>query len=353
METFRQTQRISIYDAILNSSYQSLFKKDILSFLINNFHPKENPHQLFFSLQKENTNIIIIRYRMKCLDKINLLIYLTEAFPLTPPEIYIEKCKRTLMINSQMSNCLISSETLQIVYIDSIFGTWVPEIKSTIKMLSTLSNVFQNELPVYDCGKVKNYSGKCILYNQEIIPIEFDTKEDENINENVLSQQMDKELGSPYDGKKIITFNDKNFLIREILPILEKKIVNEDKEIIKQSKELKSLLNELDEKIELLNNIIDEMKSQLEKKDNKDYEEDFPAPPVAGTSDNIYKKIQSFINIENNDEIQRCAKIKAHIEMLTIIKEAIQKNVISNDDAVKEIRKCEDIIQNSFINIKE
>ena len=186
METFRQTQRISIYDAILNSSYQSLFKKDILSFLINNFHPKENPHQLFFSLQKENTNIIIIRYRMKCLDKINLLIYLTEAFPLTPPEIYIEKCKRTLMINSQMSNCLISSETLQIVYIDSIFGTWVPEIKSTIKMLSTLSNVFQNELPVYDCGKVKNYSGKCILYNQEIIPIEFDTKEDENINENVF-----------------------------------------------------------------------------------------------------------------------------------------------------------------------
>ena len=85
MEMIRQTQSISISDAIFNSSYQSEFKKDILSFLISTFNNKENSHQLYFNLQKEKTNLILIRYQIKCSDKINLLIYLTETFPLTPP----------------------------------------------------------------------------------------------------------------------------------------------------------------------------------------------------------------------------------------------------------------------------
>lgn len=352
MEMIRQTQSISIFDAIFNSSYQSEFKKDILSFLISNFNNKENSHQLYFNLQKENKNIILIRYQIKCSDKINLLIYLTETFPLTPPEIYIEKSKKTLMVDFRILKCSVSSETLQILYTESAFGKWIPKVNSTIKLLSTLSDIFQGSLPVCACGIVNNYLGKCILYKQEIIPIIFDTQEDKKTNANVFSQQLSKGLDSPYETKTI-KFNDKKFLLREILPILEKKIDEEDKEINKQSKELKSLINELNEKIKLLDNIIYEMKIQLEEKDNKYQGNDIPAPPVAGIVDNVYEKVRSFINIKNNDDIQKYAKIKAHKEMLTIIKDAIQKNVISNDDAVKEIRKCEDIIQNSFINMKE
>ena len=48
-----------------------------------------------------------------------------------------------LMVNFQMLKCSVSSETLQILYKESTFGKWIPKVNSTIKLLSTLSNIFQ------------------------------------------------------------------------------------------------------------------------------------------------------------------------------------------------------------------
>lgn len=343
-----ETQTISICDAILLSSYECAIKKDILSFIVNNFYTKENSHRLFFICQNDS-NIIAIRYCMKCSVIKNLLIYLTETFPLTPPEIYIEKNKKTFMIKPQLSNKLISNQTLEILYDELYFGQWNPEMDLTIKMLSTLTEIFQKESPIFEGDNINDYSGKCILNEKEAIPIIININEVKNINNSIFEQ---KEKEWPFDEQKIIMFNDKTFLIRELFPFLEKKIDDEDKEIKKKSKELKSIIIKLTEKLNYLDNLIHEMKIQLEQKDGK-YQEDVPAPPVACDQDNIYEKIKWYINVENSENIKKYAKIKTHIEMMEIIKEAIQKNVISNDDAIKEIRKCEDVIHNSFINAKE
>ena len=184
-------KKLDIKEAAALTDYNNNIKKNIVSFLINNYAGNKNKLYLFcrgnnlpkLFLLKLN---IPVKYNKKEYD-INLLIYIPINFPLVQPEIFFQKyC--SIKINP---NCLnyIEEETLEIKY--NLFFKWENNFQSFKNLIKELEKKFNNNFPIFtlndefDITKYNNYD--CVIRKNLCKEIEFNKpKNANNINKNII-----------------------------------------------------------------------------------------------------------------------------------------------------------------------
>ena len=208
-------KKLDIKDAVALTDYNNNIKKNVESFLINNYSGYKNKLYLFsrgnnlpkLFLLKLN---MPVKYNKKEYD-INLLIYFPINFPLVQPEIFfLKNC--TLKVNP---NCLnyIDEETLKIKY--NIFFKWENNFQSFKNLIKELNKKFNNNFPIFtlndefDINKYNNYD--CVLRKHLCKEIEFNKlNKPNNINKNIIiNKKIIKTEGNNEDknNNKINIFN--------------------------------------------------------------------------------------------------------------------------------------------------
>ena len=143
---------MTFYNAILESDYCENGKDLIATYLMDNFFD-ENSILYLFNKNEENrpnVKIILIKYKLNIIKNnkiynVPLLIYLNDSFPLTAPEIYIEKMLN-LKINNKYKN-FISENNFRINFEFEI--KWNKKIKSTKIILNKIQEMFNKDFPVF------------------------------------------------------------------------------------------------------------------------------------------------------------------------------------------------------------
>ena len=173
------SKKLDIKEAIALTSYNDNIKRNLVSFLFNNYSETKSKNKLYLFTRGKNLPkifllklIISVKYTNNLYD-INLLIYFPINFPLVQPEIYFHKyC--SIKINP---NCLnyIDEETLKINY--NIFFKWENNFQSLKNLINALNKQFNINFPIFtlndEFDESKNNNYDCVLRSQLCKEIEF------------------------------------------------------------------------------------------------------------------------------------------------------------------------------------
>ena len=349
---------ITFYNAILQSDYCENGKDLIATYLMDNFFD-ENSSLFLYNKNEENrpnVKIILIKYKLNIIKNnkifnVPLLIYLNDSFPLTAPEIYIEKIIN-LKINKKYKN-LISDYNFRINFEFEI--KWNKKIKSTKIILNKIQEMFNKDFPVYKKNNfpkenliVKNdlcyFNSKNCIKILKIWTKKFydDLMNNHNFSKSskLLNSFLSNELFFDYSNNidinnSIKKSNRSNSTDHLNISVNTNEILNnslltfgkEEKNIEKLNKtEIKNIHNKIDNKIfkqQLIDNIKDILFNKIKKEKIKI---------------NIFNKQLNDIKIKLNKDLiiindinNRKVKINKYIDQLNFFykKNDIDKNIIN------------------------
>ena len=179
-------KKLDIKKAVIFTSYKDSIKRNLVSFLINNYCKPKNKLYLF-SRGKNLPKLFLLKliipakYNNVVYD-ISLLIYFPINFPLVQPEIYFHKyC--TIKINPKCLN-YIDEESLKINY--NIFFKWENNFQSFNNLIKEIYKQFNINIPIFTLNEKldesKNNNFDCVLRKELCEEIEFKNIINKNIN---------------------------------------------------------------------------------------------------------------------------------------------------------------------------
>ena len=223
-------KKLDFNEAISLTGYNEDLKKNLSSFLLNNYSNQKNKLYIFCR-KKDFPKLLLLKLLISSKFKnniydISILIYFPKNFPLIPPDIFFHKyCN--VKINPKCVN-YIDKESLKINY--SIFYKWENNFQSFKNLINVLHKEFNNNFPIFTLGGNINESENnfdCVINPKFCEEIEFINPskkiifsiEKENNNKKILRT----ETYNPNKAKGLI-MQDKDKAINN------KNIINEDKE---------------------------------------------------------------------------------------------------------------------------
>ena len=281
---------ISFFEAISQTDYYQSLKDDLFLYISENFFNPQN--SLFLYIKKSDikppSKIILIQHKMKILFgktffDVPLLIYLLESFPLSSPEIYIQKINNNIAINPKLN--LLINKNLHINYENYI--NWDKNIDGIRKILKYLYNIFIKNFPIYiNKNEINKANGMCLLNYENVkfyiknVNDEFNLTCDEiNIKKNKsnIKKRSNSNEKIFNNENKIFRNENKIFSNENIFTPFSNKNVNENFNIFFKTPDLKSIennnenneiLNE-DFKRNLINKISNKLLINIKKEKNK------------------------------------------------------------------------------------
>ena len=355
-----QIKTISLKEAIKISDYENSVKKLMANLLMNDFG--KDLKYLFKQTSKIAlpNYIIIIKHILNVSLKgknydIPLLIYFPDSFPLSAPEIYLEKK------SNPIPNYFISQKDLRVNF--QLYKKWKKMASSIHEILDYLIDIFNRFFPLFSCKEGNNFSGYCELdYNNSILIVEnnnsendennsikkneknnennnlnnnendknnkIENNENKNENNNVKNSNNENVIDTEKNYSSIITpkFNDNDFELNENI------IPNENDELNTPSGDF--IKDSIFEDTQIKKLLIDKLNKTLKKKIEKEKAKQY----------GLYNKL---INCKN--------KINNEIKNLNPILEAIKNDKILNFQKDLEIisKKGDDTINiiNNYNNL--
>ena len=386
---------ISFFEAISETDYYQNIKDDLFLYISENFFTPQN--SLFLYIKRSDTKppskIILIQHKMKILFgktffDVPLLIYLLESFPLSSPEIYIQKINNNIAINPKLN--LLINKNLHINYEN--YTNWDKNIDGIRKILKYLYNIFIKNFPIYiNKNEVNKATGMCLLnyanikfYIKNVNNNDLNLTADEinikknksiikkrsNSNEKIFTPFSNKNVNENFINNNNIFFktpdlnsiennNEKNenFLNEEFKKNLIKKL-SENKLLILIKKEknkqenFNKLLNNIKFKLNFELNQINEILNNKNSFDKEilSFQNDLNSNENNFNLNEILIKIQlmnfnaiqkgdNLIYINNIKTTHRFIKEFTADEMLKIIKKAFEKKIIDFKTSLNLTRK--------------
>ena len=371
VESNNHYYNISFIEALNKTDYANNVKDILASLLMENFFDDLNRIFLYRHLSKtEPTKIIImIEHKLKVNLKehfydIPLLIYFPDSFPLSAPNIYLEKRTKYIQINKSIPDFFISREDLKINY--QLYIKWEKEADCIIKVLDYLKNLFSRYFPIFNSKEENNSVGGCLIDKNNCIYVNKIYQKDKSIlNEksnldftkcNYYQEEKLDQYITPAENEDLnnISNNDgknnemndsefKNNLIDKLQSILFNKIKKEkeknesinDKlknfieEYNKQINEMEKIINKeinINETVNALKNNFDEIIKEI------DY--DKINLLLNFNNSNIIEKSDDIIEIKNNKTVKRIIKINILDEFFMICRNAFKKKILSFDEMI-------------------
>jgi len=269
-------QEISFMDAFPQTCYMEYYKNIIADFLIEHF-TEDNSNRFFLYTNNEKKKIFLMEKKLKVTYpkrtyEVPILIYFTEHFPTTPPEIYLEKRSDHLEINKKIPPNFIDRNTLRIHF--EIIFNWNKTIESIIKLFETLEKIFSKNFPIFQSKNKLLVKGLCQLDIRNCIPIvkidkvkKFTNdnssgtpKANVNQKENLTPRENDNMItpGTSFDNGSSDIFSDDD-LKNPIIPKLKEKlfdlIVQKQNEFRNINLELNQIKNILNKKLILFDQV--------------------------------------------------------------------------------------------------
>ncbi len=203
-----QIKTISLKEAIKISDYENSVKKLMANLLMNDFG--KDLKYLFKQTSKIAlpNYIIIIKHILNVSLKgknydIPLLIYFPDSFPLSAPEIYLEKKSNHIQINKSIPNYFISQKDLRVNF--QLYKKWKKMASSIHEILDYLIDIFNRFFPLFSCKEGNNFSGYCELdYNNSILIVENNNSENDE-NNSIKKNEKNNENNNLNNNE-----NDKN-----------------------------------------------------------------------------------------------------------------------------------------------
>jgi hypothetical protein len=330
---------------------------------------------------KDSETIFVIEYALTIeLNernyKVYVLVYLPILFPNYPPEFYIEKTA-PLGLN-KVYNGKISIPDFKINLEN--FVNFDPNKNNIGEIIDNLVINFSQEFPIFKDNSSNNNnwikSGKCVLEKRKVSSVRIPKKQNNyyrpktdirsdnnyNYNNNNYNNNGLAKSGQNYYGnvktEKLIDnnkdeFTDKTFLdfIRKqtkdivtynYLEFKEKhnfganmdklKILQDDVNrrlndgnIYGKNDQLKSrfqTLKNIKEKLEVIENNINQEINDIKNNDNKSF----------------FDKFEDIVNVKNKKDLEYLAKIKDMEDYLVYLKKGYEKKIVSFEDMLSETR---------------
>ena len=369
---------LSLDEALKVTSYPNYLKDFIKQFLIDNY--SDSDIAKVFML-KDSETIFVIEYALTIeLNernyKVYVLVYLPILFPNYPPEFYIEKTA-PLGLN-KVYNGKISIPDFKINLEN--FVNFDPNKNNIGEIIDNLVINFSQEFPIFKDNSSNNNnwikSGKCVLEKRKVSSVRIPKKQNNyyrpktdirsdnnyNYNNNNYNNNGLAKSGQNYYGnvktEKLIDnnkdeFTDKTFLdfIRKqtkdivtynYLEFKEKhnfganmdklKILQDDVNrrlndgnIYGKNDQLKSrfqTLKNIKEKLEVIENNINQEINYIKNNDNKSF----------------FDKFEDIVNVKNKKDLEYLAKIKDMEDYLVYLKKGYEKKIVSFEDILSETR---------------
>ena len=369
---------LSLDEALKVTSYPNYLKDFIKQFLIDNY--SDSDIAKVFML-KDSETIFVIEYALTIeLNernyKVYVLVYLPILFPNYPPEFYIEKTA-PLGLN-KVYNGKISIPDFKINLEN--FVNFDPNKNNIGEIIDNLVINFSQEFPIFKDNSSNNNnwikSGKCVLEKRKVSSVRIPKKQNNyyrpktdirsdnnyNYNNNNYNNNGLAKSGQNYYGnvktEKLIDnnkdeFTDKTFLdfIRKqtkdivtynYLEFKEKhnfganmdklKILQDDVNrrlndgnIYGKNDQLKSrfqTLKNIKEKLEVIENNINQEINDIKNNDNKSF----------------FDKFEDIVNVKNKKDLEYLAKIKDMEDYLVYLKKGYEKKIVSFEDMLSETR---------------
>lgn len=396
---------ISFFEAISETDYYQNLKDDLFLYISENFSSAQNSLYLFIkkSDTKPPSKILLIQHKMKILFgktyfDVPLLIYLLESFPLSSPEIFIQKINNNIAINPKLQ--LLINKNLHINYENYI--NWDKNIDGINKILKYLYNIFLKNFPIYiNKHEVNKATGMCLLdysnikyfiknnndlnltvdnvnikKNISTKSVDFQKKRsnsnekinvknmnftplsNKNVNENLINNNIffttpdiqSIESSNNENNIKILNEDLKKNLIKKLsenkLFNLIKKEKNKQENFNKNLNNIKFKLNfELNQMNEILNkknsftNEIFLIQNELNNINNNDINFNEINIKISLMNFNPLQKGDNLIYINNINTTHRFIKEFTADEMLKIIKRAFEKKIIDFKTSLNLTRK--------------
>ena len=371
-------RRMDLFTAIEKTDYHQNVKDDLVLFLMDNFNSKQNRFYFLNKISESSSqNIIVIQHKMKAslggkTYDIPLLIYFNDSFPLSAPEIYIEKRGNHLEINKRLPNGFISKRTLRINY--ELYYKWDKVAKSIIDVLSYLNRIFNKYFPIYSSRDVMPYEGFCVLdikratfiylNEEDSDPNEsryIDTTLNTTISSNTRTTKGDfitpgfdvVDMNTPQGENTETMINDEDLkknLIEKIVSLVKGKIIEERKEQERMKIQLENIRDDMNNKIQIYSKVI--AREATFQKTINDLYSDLQENDIDGiTKNNTYhiiyntlsqmnsvQKCQALLQINNPKTLHRFANELTYEEIIFLCKQMLQKDVLSIQDIIKYIR---------------
>jgi hypothetical protein len=364
---------LSLDEALKVTSYPNYLKDFIKQFLIDNY--SDSDIAKVFML-KDSETIFVIEYALTIeLNernyKVYVLVYLPILFPNYPPEFYIEKTA-PLGLN-RVYNGKISIPDFKINLEN--FVNFDPNKNNIGEIIDNLVINFSQEFPIFKDNSSNNNnwikSGKCVLEKRKVSSVRIPKKQNNyyrpktdirsdnnyNYNNNGLAKSGQNYYGNVKTEKLIDNnkdeFTDKTFLdfIRKqtkdivtynYLEFKEKhnfganmdklKILQDDVNrrlndgnIYGKNDQLKSrfqTLKNIKEKLEVIENNINQEINDIKNNDNKSF----------------FDKFEDIVNVKNKKDLEYLAKIKDMEDYLVYLKKGYEKKIVSFEDMLSETR---------------
>ena len=371
-------RRMDLFTAIEKTDYHQNVKDDLVLFLMDNFNSKQNRFYFLNKISESSSqNIIVIQHKMKAslggkTYDIPLLIYFNDSFPLSAPEIYIEKRGNHLEINKRLPNGFISKRTLRINY--ELYYKWDKVAKSIIDVLSYFKRIFNKYFPIYSSRDVMPYEGFCVLdikratfiylNEEDSDPNEsrcIDTTLNTTISSNTGTTKGDYitpgfdvvDMNTPQGENTEPMINDEDLkknLIEKIVSLVKGKIIEERKEQERMKIQLENIRDDMNNKIQIYSKVI--AREATFQKTINDLYSDLQENDIDGiTKNNTYhiiyntlsqmnsvQKCQALLQINNPKTLHRFANELTYEEIIFLCKQMLQKDVLSIQDIIKYIR---------------
>lgn len=373
MDSNNQLNNISFFEAINKTDYAKNVKDILASLLIENFFSDKNRIFLYRQLSKtEPTKLIImIQHKIKVNLKghyydIPLLIYFPDSFPLSAPNIYLEKRTNYIKINKSIPDYFISRDDLKINY--QLYIKWEKEADNIIKVLDYLKDLFSKFFPLFSSKEVNNFKGYCIIDKNNIIYVNKINKQNDSLmnqtcvfnanNSQYYKEEKLEQYSTPGENDDLNTnnfpkknsINEEKFrknLIDKLQDILIKKIKKEYEKNESIKDQLKTYIelynkqiNEMDKIINKESNINETVNSLQNNFDEINNEIDYNKINLLLNinNSNIIDKIDNIIEIKNNKTLKRIIKINILDELFIICRNAFKKNILSLNEMIVIIR---------------
>lgn len=365
---------ISFFDALNRTDYAKNVKDMIASLIMDNFCDDNNRIFLYRKLSKiePQTVIFIIEHKLKVnlngkFFYVPLLIFLFDSFPLSAPDIYIEKRTNYIQINEIIPDFFISRKDLKVNY--QLYFKWEKEPEHILKILNELKNLFGKYFPIYSSKTLNNFSGYCLIdYNNTILVnkvIEDDTKSlsttfseksfrsntyysEEKLDQYITPQEDDTLNSVIVDTNKL--FNEDEFkenLINELKETLKNKIKKEKEKQDNINNKIKFFIGKMkEEMIEMdkiiqkeftINEIVNNLNKNFEEINRDINKEEFKTIQNLKNSD-IQEKCNNLLEINSKKTLKRYQKSSTLEEFLAICRNAFQKNLITFEEMIKICR---------------
>ena len=332
---------ISFFEAISETDYYQNLKDDLFLYISENFSSQQN--SLYLYIKKSDTKppskILLIQHKMKILFgkttfDVPLLIYLLESFPLSSPEIFIQKINNNIAINPKLQ--LLINKNLHINYENYI--NWDKNIDGINKILKYLYNIFLKNFPIYiNKHEVNKATGLCLL---DYANIKYFIKNNNDLNLTVDNVNVKKNISTKSVDfhKKRSNSNEKINFNNDFTPLsnknLNENLVNNNIFFTTPDfQSIESCSNENNIKIlndDLKKNLIEKLSENKlfnKIKEEKNKQENF---------NKILNNIKFKLNFEMNQMNEILNKKNSLMNEIFLIQNEL-KNINNNDINVNEI----------------